>query len=477
MKSLHRWVVAVASAAFSIACSPAVAQWQVQNGAIPVGRGAGVTGFDIVGGSSGSGVQCLLDTNPPSFGTCPGGGGGSVAPWTMDASGNFYLIDSGLAPIVLHEEGSTNHTIAFWGGNNASISYASNSGQPPGDVLRTSRLLKRRTTLGPQQQESADAVDIDAVTGNVEQWKANTAYLANEYMSNSNPASGDSVHIWQVAANCTTSSTTPSGATSQTNGTCTLNYIGDGINNGKGARYDHCQVGLPDGSARAGQFWCGAHAVTIWPGSLPRVQGGFVVNQEFDMNNVTGIDCAPGNNAQGCQMHNLFVNGISRQAPITSSIFLGGAQVSPTQPAGQTWQAHVGILMVSGHAKDVGIKLDSGATYEIQSSGRISSSKFLGYTGLGAPTIGAGCGTGAHFNSTNATDVSGQLVLGSDYNGANTCTLTFKASYVNQPDCIVTWPNGGAAATALTSTGTGTLNVRNTSSPANQSFVYMCMGF
>lgn len=75
MKKLHRWTVSVAIlAAFFIACSPASAQWQVPTGAIPLGKGTG-TGFGTVGGSAGAGAKCLLDSTPPAFGTCPGGGG------------------------------------------------------------------------------------------------------------------------------------------------------------------------------------------------------------------------------------------------------------------------------------------------------------------------------------------------------------------------------------------------------------------
>lgn len=54
---------------------PASAQWQVPSGSIPVGKGPGAAGFNTVTGSAGGGTKCLLDTNPPSFGTCPGGGG------------------------------------------------------------------------------------------------------------------------------------------------------------------------------------------------------------------------------------------------------------------------------------------------------------------------------------------------------------------------------------------------------------------
>src|SRR6478752_1364956 len=50
----------------------AAAQWQVNNNAIPLGKGAGKVGFGTVGGSGGTETQCLLDTTPPSFGACAG---------------------------------------------------------------------------------------------------------------------------------------------------------------------------------------------------------------------------------------------------------------------------------------------------------------------------------------------------------------------------------------------------------------------
>lgn len=53
-------------------CAPAAAQWQVPTGAIPLGRGAGVTGFGSVT-NTGTGTLCLLNTMPPTFGACLGG--------------------------------------------------------------------------------------------------------------------------------------------------------------------------------------------------------------------------------------------------------------------------------------------------------------------------------------------------------------------------------------------------------------------
>lgn len=62
MKNLHR-LLAAASAAFFIACSPVSAQWQVPSGEIPVGRGAG-TGFTSVQtGTSGHKIPFLDGAN------------------------------------------------------------------------------------------------------------------------------------------------------------------------------------------------------------------------------------------------------------------------------------------------------------------------------------------------------------------------------------------------------------------------------
>lgn len=68
MKNLHR-LFAVASAALFIVCSPVLAQWQVPDNAVPIGRGAG-TGFKSAGpGASGT---CLKGNgaSPPTFQTC-----------------------------------------------------------------------------------------------------------------------------------------------------------------------------------------------------------------------------------------------------------------------------------------------------------------------------------------------------------------------------------------------------------------------
>lgn len=62
----------------ALVATPASAQWQVPNGAVPLGRGAGVTGFSSVTGSAGAGAQCLIDTTPPTFAACPPGTGAAL---------------------------------------------------------------------------------------------------------------------------------------------------------------------------------------------------------------------------------------------------------------------------------------------------------------------------------------------------------------------------------------------------------------
>lgn len=64
----------------------AAAQWQVPVNTIPVGRGAGVTGFNSVAGSGGAGAKCLIDTTPPTFGSCPTGVAGQALTRTSDTN-------------------------------------------------------------------------------------------------------------------------------------------------------------------------------------------------------------------------------------------------------------------------------------------------------------------------------------------------------------------------------------------------------
>lgn len=50
--------------------SAALGQWQVPTNSIPLGKGQGKVGFGAVAGSGGLGANCLIDTAPPSFGSC-----------------------------------------------------------------------------------------------------------------------------------------------------------------------------------------------------------------------------------------------------------------------------------------------------------------------------------------------------------------------------------------------------------------------
>ncbi len=70
--------ILVAGVLYSGCLTPdAEAQWQVPVNTIPIGRGAGVTGFDSAA-NTGTGTLCLLNTAPPAFAACPGGGGGGT---------------------------------------------------------------------------------------------------------------------------------------------------------------------------------------------------------------------------------------------------------------------------------------------------------------------------------------------------------------------------------------------------------------
>ncbi|SRR6266404_3217161 len=53
----------------ALTSSVALAQWQVPNGTVPIGRGPGVIGFNSTVAST-TGAKCLFDTVPPSFGVC-----------------------------------------------------------------------------------------------------------------------------------------------------------------------------------------------------------------------------------------------------------------------------------------------------------------------------------------------------------------------------------------------------------------------
>lgn len=67
MKTFKRFLLALFVMALS---SPALAQWQVEANKIPLGKGGGNQGFNVVGNQGTAGAQCLIDTVPPSFGNC-----------------------------------------------------------------------------------------------------------------------------------------------------------------------------------------------------------------------------------------------------------------------------------------------------------------------------------------------------------------------------------------------------------------------
>ena len=84
---MKRLILAIAL----LVAGPAAAQWQVPNNTIPVGRGQGITGFTSIP-NTGTGTLCLLNTAPPTFSVCPGGG--STTPGGI--SGQIQFNNTGL---------------------------------------------------------------------------------------------------------------------------------------------------------------------------------------------------------------------------------------------------------------------------------------------------------------------------------------------------------------------------------------------
>jgi hypothetical protein len=85
---MRPWLHRAALAVSLLLAGPAMAQQvTVPLNAIPVGKGPGFTGFKTVLGSAGSGAKCLIDTTPPTFGTCPTTPSGSLTVGTSAISG------------------------------------------------------------------------------------------------------------------------------------------------------------------------------------------------------------------------------------------------------------------------------------------------------------------------------------------------------------------------------------------------------
>ncbi len=89
-----------------LASSPAVAQWQVPLNSIPVGRGAGVTGFNSVA-NSGTGAACLLNTTPPTFGPCGNVVNAKTLGVKQDGIVGTYIVTIGSGSSALTAVGAT----------------------------------------------------------------------------------------------------------------------------------------------------------------------------------------------------------------------------------------------------------------------------------------------------------------------------------------------------------------------------------
>ncbi len=119
------------------------------------------------------------------------------------------------------------------------------------------------------------------------------------------------------------------------------------------------------------------------------------------------------------------------------------------------------------------LTLKGGSTAGVQvSSGPLSTGKLYGSS---SPPALSACGTGSPSLSTGANDVHGKITEGTTATG---CVLTFVQAFTNNPDCVVTAPDGIAAtsySTASGGAGSAKLTIVNASATGD-TFTYVCMG-
>lgn len=180
--------------AFSI--SPVAAQWQVPNNTIPLGRGQGVVGFNSVAGSAGGGTKCLIDTVPPSFGTCAG----TVTGVTSLSAGTGITLTPN--PIT-----STGTIAAVGGGGGASLAFGGRltlvSGTPemttdvvgaqniyyaPDGIGNTVPVYDGTSMAARQFTSSAtDQVGLTCALGGLATWPSNTIFDIFITLNGGNP--------------------------------------------------------------------------------------------------------------------------------------------------------------------------------------------------------------------------------------------------------------------------------------------------
>jgi hypothetical protein len=342
------------------------------------------------------------------------------------------------------------------GGTGALFSYATNGGHIAGDSQRASCIIHMTTLQGPTQQEGGLWVDVDNITGSVNNWVTGTVYNFHEYMWDAAQAS-----IYQISdnPNCTSGVSSPTGASNQTNGTCHLIYLNPALNNGKEGAFTSFQQGNVGGTARGGNSWGNAIALTLFPNSFPRVKGGFATAIEVDVLD-EAADCPIGGGTQGCNLFTEFINGIPSASMFqVAGLFFGGA-------AGGTWFAHDAILINPGYAKDVAINDTSGAGVGIQTTGNLGARNLFGNST--APVLST-CGTSPSL-SAGSNDLHGTVTVGTGSPAA--CTLTFSHTRANAADCSLTWHSWGYS---LYSTSTSALSW-TFAAQSGVAFTYQCMG-
>lgn len=128
-----------------IACTPAAAQWQTPNHSIPIGRGAGVTGFGAVPpGVAGTVLTSNGVSTDPSYQPSAGGGGGGSP---SEPQGRLSPA-SGLAVPATSQAGVTTVNYVGYAGNNVPIYNGTLDAMYPICVNGTVGTCQLSVTLG-----------------------------------------------------------------------------------------------------------------------------------------------------------------------------------------------------------------------------------------------------------------------------------------------------------------------------------------
>lgn len=207
---------------FLSTCAPASAQWQIQQNAIPLGRGPGSVGFaSVLPAASGLCFMANGTSSAPTFQTCPGAGsGGSVTQIICGTglSGGTITITGTCAV----NYGTTSITAAA--GNDSRIVGALQAASNLSDVANAATA---RTNLGAAPLASptftGDPKAPTPATGDNDTSIATSAFVkaqgyltANQTITLSGDCSGSGAT--SIATTCTTSTYTPNGTSAVARG-------------------------------------------------------------------------------------------------------------------------------------------------------------------------------------------------------------------------------------------------------------------